>query len=172
MAILTAAFPTFYRNAEGMDAQAVVNLWALQFADYPYSMVEAAVQALISTKVEGFPPTIGEVKEKARMLFAEKQLTETEAWALVSKATRNSAYGSEQEFNKLPPAVQRAVGGPEQLRAWAVMDADTVESVVASNFMRTYRVIAEREKEMQVLPQSVKEMLPSLTRPMLQEGDE
>ena len=172
LATLVVAFPTFYKNADGLDAEATVNLWTLQFADYTYEMVNTAVQALISTKIEGYPPTIGEVKEKIRMLFSERQLTDSEAWALVSKATRNSAYGSEKEFKKLPPDVQRAVGSPEILRSWAVMDAEAVETVVASNFKRTYRAIALQEKEQQMLPQSVRDMLPTMAKPMLMEGDE
>lgn len=167
MAVLSVAFPAFYRNASEMDIKLATELWSTQFAEYDAKQVKAAVSALISSSTDGFPPTVGAVKEQVRKLFAEPQLTEQEAWALVSKATRNSAYGSEREFNKLPPPIQRAVGGPEQLRTWAMMDADTVESVVASNFMRTYKVVSQQEKEVQMLPQSVKEMLPGLTKPLL-----
>ena len=48
--------------------------------------------------------------------------------------------------------VKKAVGTPEQLRAWAMMPADEVESVVASNFRRSYRDNARREKENRLLP--------------------
>jgi hypothetical protein len=40
------------------------------------------------------------------------------------------------------------------------MDAGEVESVVASNFMRTYRAVAEREREEGLLPAFVREALP------------
>ena len=40
------------------------------------------------------------------------------------------------------------------------MDAGEVESVVASNFMRTYRAVAEREREEGLLPAFIREALP------------
>ena len=40
------------------------------------------------------------------------------------------------------------------------MDAGEVESVVASNFMRTYRTVAEREREEGLLPAFIREALP------------
>ena len=44
-------------------------------------------------------------------------------------------------------------------KEWAAMDVDTVQSVVASNFMRNYRATQQREKEISLLPQNVQEML-------------
>ena len=40
------------------------------------------------------------------------------------------------------------------------MDTGEVESVVASNFMRTYRTVAEREREEGLLPRFIREALP------------
>ena len=160
LALIKAAYPSFYRDMTREDLVAVVSLWQKQFEDMDSRLVLAAVHALIAERAEGYPPTIGAVRAQARKLTAPQQMTELEAWALVSRATRNSAYGAEKEFAKLPPAVQRAVGRPEQLCAWALMDAGEVESVVASNFMRTYRAVAEREREEGLLPAFIREALP------------
>ena len=160
LALIKAAYPGSYRDMTRADLETVVNLWQKQFEDMDGALVIAAVHALIAERAEGYPPAIGAVRAQARKLAAPQQMTELEAWALVSRATRNSAYGAEREFAKLPPAVQRAVGRPEQLRAWALMDAGEVESVVASNFMRTYRTVAEREREAELLPAFVREALP------------
>ena len=81
------------------------------------------------------------------------------AWALVSKACSNGIYGYREEFAKLPPEVQRAVGAPEVLREWAMMESDTVQSVIASNFQKNYRATQERQKELEKLPQNVRDML-------------
>ena len=107
----------------------------------------------------------------AMKLSAPESLTEMEAWTLVSRAARNSAYHAEREFEKLPPAVQQAVGGPEQLRAWAMMDTSEFESVVASNFMRTYRTVQERERESMLLPASVRNSLPAFRMGQMLPGD-
>ena len=120
----------------------------------------AAVHALIASRVEGYPPTIGAVREQIDNLTAKDALSETEAWALVSKAARNGLYGYREEFEKLPERVKKAVGTPEQLKAWAMMPSEEVESVVASNFRRSFRTVSEREKDSRKLPQGVREMLP------------
>jgi predicted small lipoprotein YifL len=91
-----------------------------------------------------------------------EEMTEQEAWALVSKAIRNSAYNSAEEFAKLPPVVQRLVGSPSQLREWGQMDSDTVNSVVASNFQRSYRARAKNERDYLALPSSVKSYMAAL----------
>lgn len=171
LALLRAAYPSFYKNMPQRDLLAVVNLWQMQFADLDGKLVLSAVNALISSRVEGFPPTIGAVKEQAARLLLPESLPETAAWALVSRAARNGAYGAEQEFAKLPPLVQKAVGSPGQLRAWAVMETEEVETVVASNFMRTYRQLAAREKERQMLPEALKNILPEEQKLPALEGE-
>ena len=166
LAVLKAAYPHAYRDMTRTDAEAMITLWQTQFEAEPYPVISAAVNALISTRTVGYSPTVGEVREKLEMYRAFDDLTEHEAWALVSKACANGLYGYREEFEKLPPEVQRAVGAPEQLKAWAAMDSETVESVVASNFMRGYRVRQAREKELAVLPGNVREMLTGIADKM------
>ena len=171
LAVIKVAFPNFQKDKTRDDLTAVVNLWYLQFEDYDFDLVNAAVQALIAEQVEGYPLTIGAVKKMAMKLSAPESLTEMEAWTLVSRAARNSAYHAEREFEKLPPAVQQTVGCPEQLRAWAMMDTSEFESVVASNFMRTYRTVQERELESMLLPASVRNSLPALRTGQMLPGE-
>ena len=89
-----------------------------------------------------------------------------EAWALVAKAVCNSNYNSAEEFEKLPPVVQRLVGAPSQLREWAAMDSETFNSVVASNFQRSYKVRAKNERDFLALPSSVKTFMESIAEGM------
>ena len=161
LTVLKAAYPHSFKDLPRRDAEAMIDLWQKMFETEPYTNVNAAVSALIATRKEGFTPTIGEVKE--RLAFAKEQasgaLSEQAAWALVEKACRNGLYGYQKEFEKLPAEVQRAVGAPEQLRAWAMMDSEVVNSVVSSNFMRNYRTQKQREKECAMLPPSVLEAI-------------
>lgn len=159
LATLKAAFPHSFKDLTRKDADAMVDLWAMMFAAESYAEVNAAIAALISTRTVGYSPTVGEVKEKLNSLRSAKALSEQDAWALVSKACSNGLYGYKKEFEKLPPEVQSAVGAPEQLREWAKMDVETVQSVVASNFMRAYRANQAREKEMSMLPPDIRKMI-------------
>ena len=155
MGILKAAYPRYYEDQK--LAQQAVNLWADMFADDPVGVVVLAVKALIATNK--FVPTIADVKEKIQELTAKTQMSELEAWGYIAKAIKNGYYGAQAEFDKLPPILQKLVGSPAQLREWALMDVTQIQSVVSSNFMRSYRVMAKRESEMAALPEDVRDMM-------------
>lgn len=166
LAVLKAAYPHAYKDMKKADGEAMVKLWQMQFASESFQEVSAAVNALIATRTAGYSPTIGEVKEQLYRLHSVDELTEGEAWSMVYKALSNGYYGYMKEWEKLPPEVQRAVGHPEQLREWSMMETETVQSVVASNFMRSYRVMKERAKEVEKLPESVREMIGGIAEGM------
>ena len=119
---LQSAFPSFYRGMSKKNSNDIVDLWWKMFEDDDFQAVMAAVQALISTRVESFPPTIGEVKERLRMIKTTNDLSEQEAWAMVSKACQNGYYHAVEEFEKLPEVIQRSIGSADQLKVWAQMD--------------------------------------------------
>lgn len=176
MSLFRAAYPKFYDGKGKKELEGIVSLWHEMFPE-PYEVVAAAVKALISTDIKGFPPVIGQVKEKIHLLTHPQEMAPMEAWSYVAKAIRNSAYNSKEEFEKLPEIVQAVVGSPDQLQEWAGMDADTVQSVIASNFQRSFQGRAKQAKEWQMLPPEVKEMQKQLTAgfkgmPELPEKDE
>ena len=166
LAILKAAYPHAFKDMTTEDAKIMINLWEQMFTEEPYEEVNAAVKALIATRTEGYTPTIGEVKEQIARLKNTSDIDENTAWMLVSKACRNGLYGAKQEFDKLPEEVKQIVGSPEQLKQWAAMDAEVVESVVASNFKKAFRVQAERNKEIAKLPQNMREAIGAITNNM------
>ena len=172
LAVLKAAYPQHYRGLSDGDIRAMATLWASMFEE-PFADVMQAVKAHIVTDARGFCPTIGAVKEQlARMRESRRggALTEHEAWELVRQALKNGCYGAQQEFAKLPPVVQKILGGPAQLREWALLPDEQVGTVIASNFMRSYRARAAWESDVEKLPASVRrEFLPDVAR-RLQEG--
>lgn len=164
LSIIKAAYPKAYRYMSEGDALSTAGLWAEMFKNEPLETVATAVKAHIATNK--WEPSIGEIKQRIQDMKTSETLTAQEAWSLVSKATRNSLHNAKAEFEKLPKIVQIAVGGPEQLKAWANMEAEVVESVVASNFQKSYSVRAEREKETAMLPPSVKDVIGRLANGM------
>ena len=166
MAVLETAYPMFYAKKTQQEREDAIKLWAEMFADEPGELVAMAVKALIKSRVSTFPPGIGEITEKIQQITQPDQMTELEAWSLVAKAVSNSIYNSGEEFNKLPPVVQRLVGAPSQLREWAAMDGETFNSVVASNFQRSYKVRAKNERDYLALPSSVKTFMASIAEGM------
>ena len=166
MAVLETAYPMFYAKKTQQEREDAIRLWAEMFADEPGEVVAMAVKALIKSRVSTFPPGIGEITEKIQQITQPDQMTEMEAWNHVVKAVGNSAYNSGEEYQKLPPVVQRLVGSPSQLREWAVMDNETFNSVVASNFQRSYKVRAKNERDYLALPSSVKTFMASIAEGM------
>lgn len=150
---LQTAYPSFYRGQTKEQIEATVRLWTDMFSDTEYALVEGAVRAIIATRVESFPPTIGLVNEMIQKLTSP-WLTPMEAWGLVRKAIRNGTYGSREEWEKLPEEVKATIT-PEQIRAWA-MDDNFNESVVSSNFMRSFSVRAQENRDMKVISERVK----------------
>ena len=156
MAVLRGAYPMYYRDMKRNEAESVVALWAEMFRDDPAEVVALAVKAHIANDRKGFPPHIGAIKEAIVKITTPEEMTEAEAWGLVVKAIRNGNYGAEKEFSELPPVIQRLVGSTHQLKEWAAMDADVISSVVASNFQRSYKARAARERELLSLPGDVR----------------
>ncbi len=138
MTLLQSEYPNSFVNMDKRTMQLKMNLWEKEFEADDINLVYAAVR-LYMEKPERFAPNIGQIRENMSTLQKAdtQELSDQSAWALVSKACANGLYHYREEFEKLPLEVQRAIGGPEQLKAWARMDAETVESVVASNFKRT-----------------------------------
>lgn len=69
LAVLRVAYPNSYRGLDEDTASAMAGLWTSQFANMPYSVVSLAVERLISKST--FPPTIAEVNNELRSLWAE-----------------------------------------------------------------------------------------------------
>lgn len=162
LAVLRAAYPNFYAKQDKMDIEAAVALWAGQFESIDYQLVNAAIQALISSRTEGWPPTIGEVKAEIVKLQNPNMLTEQEAWSIVRKAVSNSAYHAQEEWNKFPDIIKELVK-PSDLASWATAD-DFNPDVAGSNFMRSYRVKLQRKTEQLMLPASVRMAIAEATQ--------
>lgn len=158
-ALLEANYEPQFAKKTDLNKRAMVNLWEEHFIDKDYNLVKAAVNAYISTDTTGYVPNVGQINEQIRKLTNPDQMTEQEAVALIIKAAKNGTYGAEEEFEKLPPVLKRLAGSPEQIRLWARMDEDELNTVVASNLMRSYKVIAKNEEAQQTLPSSVRAML-------------
>lgn len=147
---------TFYPREGLLPTMESMDLWFEDLKDLDFAAVTIAVKKYALTN--RFPPTVADIREYAVGITESDQANEIHAWNLVYKALRNSINHADEEFARLPPAVQRAVHSPGQLREWAMMDINTVNSVVSSNFMRTYKVEAARENTERNMPKSLKRL--------------
>ena len=159
LAIIKVAYPNSFLKMSSKDLETLANLWAIQFKDYEYNLVMGAVNTIIANDQNQFMPSIGRIKEVCHQLMNPNQMDEEEAWLYIEDAMRNGIYGSEKEFKNLPAECQKIVGSPDRLRDWAMMDISTVQSVVHSNFLKSFRSQKENTRLQSSIPIAYKEKL-------------
>ena len=147
-----------YPNYKPNDISETVDVWQMMLEEYSYQQVSIALKAYILSDDSGFAPSIGKLVSKIHAMTQPQELNEMEAWSLVSKAIRNSGYNSADEFAKLTPLVQKAVGLPSQIRTWA-LDENYNEQVAMSSFQRAYKAELKRQEELQKTPQNIRNLI-------------
>lgn len=157
--VLEAAYPMFYRNKTADDRRDALRLWYDMFSEDDGVTVGAAVKAYIATNTDGFPPDIGQIKQRIVKMKYPEIPDEAQAWAIVSKAIQRSGYHAKEEFEKLPPVIKKVVCNPSTLKDWAMADMKTLQTVIASNFQRAYKARAAEYAENLALPSEIRELL-------------
>lgn len=155
IAVMLVSYPNF----KPIDTELMATTWADMLNEYSYEQVSVALKCYITTDTSGFAPSIGQLIDKLKTVEQPQELNELQAWGLVRKAINNSGYHSEEEFAKLPPLVQKAVGTPGQLKQWGMSDIESIETVAQSNFMRTYRAVVKREDEVSRMPIEIRRLI-------------
>lgn len=151
--VLVKAMKAVYSEPKFIPDKDAFDVWYNLLKDLDYDMASTSIQKYMMTNK--FPPSIADIREQVYDIeySKENELHEITAWTTVLKAIRNSSYNSEEEFSKLPIVLQKTVGDASQLREWAIMEDIDGKSmtVLQSNFMRSFRSVIEREKELQKL---------------------
>ncbi|WP_158564454.1 replicative helicase loader/inhibitor [Agathobacter rectalis] len=158
--VIQSAYPNF----KPPDKTVAVDTWYTMLKDMDYNVVQMGLRAYITTDTSGFAPSIGRLINTIYTIQNPQELNEMEAWALVSKALKNGYYGAVEEFDSLPPLVQKAVGNPDNLRNWSQTDTNSIENVVQSNFMRSYRLVVNRENEIKKMPADVRTLIENVNK--------
>lgn len=148
-----------YPNFKPEDLSRTIDAWQVMLEEYSCEQVAAALKAYITSNTSGFAPSVGEIVAKIQLVSQPQELDGMTAWGLVSKALRNGTYEAVEEFNKLPPLVRQAVGIPDNLKNWATSDYQTIETVIQSNFLRTYETIVKRANEINRMPDNIKSLI-------------
>lgn len=168
--VIQSQYPKYYERYGEAEYENLCNGFYMCLEDVSYKDASLGLKYFMMNDVKGFPPVVGQIISAIKAMNpARDNMGAVEAWALVYKAICNSTYNSEAEFNKLPPMAQKVVGRPENLKEWARMDIDTVNSVEQSHFIREYnnRVMVEEKRAM--LPQSMRQAIAAGNVGMIEE---
>ena len=159
MKILKTAYPRFYANMTRNEAEETINFWQDMFAGDDAVLVTMAVKQLIATSE--YPPSIASVKNAMYKMTTQNEISESELWSCIQKAVRNSAYYSNEEFEKLPDICKTYVGTAAQLKEWAI-SPDYNSGVQQSLFLKQVQILKQREKDSKMLLPEVKRFLTQL----------
>lgn len=168
--VLVKAMWAIYPKATFIPTEESFKVWYSLLKDLSYETLSQAVQAHMQTNK--FPPTPADIREKAQQFVEQpEELYMSEGWAagLVMKAARNSTYGAEEEFAKLPPLVQDAVGSVEALRSLGALAPDVLASVAKGQFLASYRAKVKEHTEQQKFSPYLRQQVDSVKRTALGE---
>lgn len=168
--VVKAAYPKTYERFTNKDFENLILAWQMVLEDYTYQQASAGLKTYLASDTKGFPPSPGQVVDCIHKVIKPQtgELTGLEAWALVRRAISNSNYNADAEFERLPAAVQRAVGSPANLREMAMLDIDQVETVEQSHFIRNYEGMVKRIADEAKIPASVMDLIRSTDQRLVQ----
>ena len=158
LTIIQTEYPNSFAKLDKRQMSTKFEFWCGELADDDFKAVFTALRQYINSGAE-FAPNVGQLRAKMLMQKKENDITDMDALSMVSKACRNGSYGYKKEFEKLPPVVQKAVGRAEQLRDWARLDENDFQTIAGSQFLRNFRAVKERQKELDSYPQSLKNVI-------------
>ena len=155
--MIQAIYPHFKVGKDEMTA--TINAWNLMLEEYPAPSVNAALQIYVKTNATGFAPSVSQLIGCIYAPHENEQLSEGEAWALVKRAIQDGCYHAKERFEELPEVVKRAVGSANMIQQWAMCDSDEVNTVVMSNFQRTYKAILSKQDFNNRVPERISDLV-------------
>lgn len=152
--IMVATWP----NYKPADLSQTVDVWTEMIGDINFGLAKAAIKAYAQTDTTGFAPSVGQLRAKVVELTSRQSMSEADAWETIVRAVRRSSYYSVEEFNKLSPELQEAVGGPETLRSLAAEDESRI-SFAKPGIMKNFQIAQQRQRERLQLSADVRALL-------------
>ena len=148
-------------NKSQVQREMMLNTWQECLGDLDYNLVLQAVKKTIISSP--YPPTIHEIRKNAiEISKPTTQKTAIEAWDEALKMISGGLYMTDEQFNQYSPEVKNFFGSVNQVRQLAMVDMDTINTVTKGQFLKQYDVLIEREKQENLLPQPMKEMMEGL----------
>jgi len=160
---LIRSIVSLYPNWHPENLTETVNAWHWALEEYPAPAVKASLQIYLKTNRTGFAPSVSQIIDGMHSVKDNSRLTEGEAWAMVKKAIADSGYNAKEHFDEFPPEIQKAVGGPEMLRQWGMTDSAEVNTVIMSNFQRTYRAVISQQEYAERVPDALTDIIKGLS---------
>lgn len=165
---LALAYPAQYARLGAAELTGQIELWSGTMEGYSLEQAVVGLQVFLRGDTKGFAPVPGQVIDCIERVQrpAEDGYTNTECISLIRRAIGDALYHAEEAFERLPELCKRAVGTPRNLTEWAQLDSREVETVIASQVIRSLEATRVRMREDAKLPPSVREALQGASEPL------
>lgn len=135
-------------NKTKEQLEMMVELWYDCLKDLDYEIVK---QALKKTILESkYMPTIAEIRQNAIQMITPQRKTGIEAWSDAYKLICRGTTVTQEEFDNLEPNIKKFFGSVSQLKDYAT-STETNMDVVRSNFLKSYDILEQRNKEIDLM---------------------
>ncbi len=140
LGMITITYPNFKLN----DPALAVDVWHQILEPDEAQHIFDAFSVYARTDTSGFAPSPG----KLHMMIADRlsdEIDEGEIMTMLTLASRNANYGFQEEFDKMPRELQKAVGSPTNIRNWGQMSQEQL-SYAFNNVVKAYKRNIHEEK--------------------------
>ena len=155
--IMQVTFKTYEPDNKTQET----DVWYIYLKDFTYEEAEAALKVYVATENTPYAPSpsqlIGQINKLRNMALPN----EVDIWREVRPAIRNGLYHFQEEYDKLSDTAKKMVGDPQQLREWAMLPSEDIDTVVQSNFKSRFNAMQKRDKELNAMPMEIRQMIES-----------
>lgn len=172
LTILGSNFQSIGRQMEDQGKRKMIcQLWYECLGDIDYKLALAAVKKSIITSA--YPPTIHDIRESALSLITKEEDSKTpiEYWNEAFKMIKNGSYMTTEEFESHSDIVKKFFGNVAQVKELAMTDYNTVSTVTKGQFLKQIEIIQARQKENNLIPENIKQLVQGMTNNKMLEGE-
>lgn len=137
---ITAEFPMW--KMENPDV--TVAVWHERLKGYEYAQVMNGYDKYVKTQGSGFAPSTAQIISHIQQ--PKEYPTPQEAWSRIHKGICNSGYHAKEEFDRLPPILQKCIGSAEEMHRLAYCESEYTLEQTKKACMRTYEKLVEEKQ--------------------------
>lgn len=141
-----------YADPKFVADTVAIEVWYVFFKDYPFEVIMEAATNYIKNDDFGKAPVPGQII--ASINTGKEYLLPEDAWNLVYNGICNSNYHALEEFQKLPPECQKAIGSATNMREIS-MSTYLDMNVSKSYFLKAYKAEIDRRIANDKTPQGL-----------------
>lgn len=157
IAVIAATYPNFQSD----DPTFTVDSWHFFLSDHSYEEISMALKAFVNTANSAFAPSVSQLIGQLNKIKALNTAQEVDVWREVRPAIRNGLYHFDEEYAKLSETAKKMVGDPQQLREWAMLPSEEIDTVIQSNFKNRFKAMQTRQAEINAMPTEIRQMIES-----------